>query len=83
MKRFATALVALSVLATGAAHAAGMAASFDRSAYRAAAVQAEKAVQVPAYEVLSAKELNKRGISPETLVTVSDFSVQGPHSSER
>lgn len=83
MKRFATALVALSVLAAGAANAAGGTAPYDRTGYRAAAVQADKSVEVQAREVLSSKELNKRGISAETLVKVSDFSVQGPHSYER
>ncbi len=83
MKRFATALVALSVLATGAANAAGMGTSNERPDARVAAVQAENPVQVPAHEVLSTKELNNRGIAPETLITVSDFSVSGPHSYER
>lgn len=83
MKRFATALVALSVLATGAANAAGMGTRNERPDAPVASFQAENPVQVPASQVLSSKEMIERGVSPETLVTVSDFSVKGPRSYER
>lgn len=83
MKRSATALVALSVLATGAANAAGMGTTHERPDAHTAIVQAENPVQVPAGQVLSTKELNSRGIAAETLITVSDFSVKGPRSFER
>lgn len=83
MKRFATALVALSVLATGAANAAGMGTRNERPDASVATVQAENPVQVPASQVLSPREMNTRGITADTLVTVSDFSVKGRHSYER
>lgn len=84
MKRFATALVALSVLATGAANAAGMGTTHESpDASVPQKIQAENPVQVPARDVLSTKELNRRGIAPEALITVSDFSVTGPRSYER
>lgn len=79
MKRIATVMTAL-ILATGAAQAASFNAGNADADMPAAPVKAERTVTVPAAEVLSPKELERRGIAPDAELVVTDFTAPGPRS---
>lgn len=79
MKNLATIIGAL-VLATGAAHASGLNNTQRHNDMPTAPVTAQNPVEVKAMQVLSTKELARRGLSDDATVTVSDFSAPGPRS---
>lgn len=71
MKKFFVALTALT-LATGAASAANMGLN-ERPGASAAPVEAAQTSEVKASEVLSPRELNRRDIAADALLTVTSF----------
>ena len=79
MKNIATLIGAL-VLATGAAQASGLNVTNDHNDMPTAPVTAQNPVQVKASQVLSSKELGRRGLNADAELTVSDFSAPGPRS---
>ena len=71
MKKFFVALTALG-LATGAAQAAGMG-GHERPDPVPGPVQARQTIQVKASDVMSAVELHRSNLSPDTILTVTSF----------
>lgn len=79
MKTLAT-LVGAVVLVAGAAQASGLNVTNRHNDMPTAPVTAQNPVQVKAGDVLSTRELARRGLSADAELTVSDFTAPGPRS---
>lgn len=77
MKFAAYALTALA-LATGSASAAGLSVNNERPDGARQPAVAEKTVEVSVNRLASTKDLARAGINSGTVVSVSDFSHEGP-----